>query len=76
MAGTIQPIAALTADDRGPINTIVAIVLPVTSALVATVRISMRQQKFRHYEPDDIASGLGFVCLNLPTFHTYSDRRT
>jgi hypothetical protein len=54
MAGTIQPIAALTYEDFGPINTIVSIVLPVTSILVAVVRMAMRRQKFYQLEPDDI----------------------
>jgi uncharacterized membrane protein len=67
MAGTIQPIAALTVDDYGPINTIFAIVLPVTSGLVAIVRISMRQRKFHEYESEDVVFGVGFVCLNLLT---------
>jgi hypothetical protein len=60
MAGTIQPIAALTAEDHGPINTIVSIVLPVTSALTVIVRISMRQQKFQGYEADDVVFGVEF----------------
>jgi hypothetical protein len=54
MAGTIQPIAALTYEDFGPINTIVSIVLSVTSVLVAVVRMAMRRQKFYQLEPDDI----------------------
>jgi hypothetical protein len=61
MAGTIQPIAALTAEDHGPINTIVSILLPVTSILIATVRMAMRRQKFHQFEPDDIVFGVGLV---------------
>jgi hypothetical protein len=65
MAGTIQPIAALTAEDQGPINTIVSIVLPVTSALIAVVRISLRPRKLHGYQSDDVIFGVGFVSLNL-----------
>jgi hypothetical protein len=61
MAGTIAPIAALTADDTGPINTIVAIVLPVTSALVATVRMATRKQTLPQFEADDVVFGLSLV---------------
>jgi hypothetical protein len=74
MAGTIQPIAALTAEDHGPINTIVSIVLPVTSALTVIVRISMRQQKFQGYEADDVVFGVGFVCLILPRVFLWLQR--
>ena len=61
MAGTLQPIAPLTAADHGPINTIASIVLPVTSGLIAIVRMAMRRQKFYQFESDDIASGFAFV---------------
>lgn len=54
MAGTIQPIAALTSEDFGPINTIVSIVLSVTSILIAIVRMAIRRQNFYQFEPDDI----------------------
>jgi hypothetical protein len=65
MAGTIQPIAALTAENRGPINTVVSIVLPTTSILIATVRMAMSQQKLLQSEPDDIVFGIGLVSLSL-----------
>ena len=61
MAGKISPIAALTADDLGPINTIVAIVLPVTSALVATVRMTTRKRMLIKFEADDAMFGLALV---------------
>ncbi|USP78385.1 hypothetical protein yc1106_05659 [Curvularia clavata] len=57
MAGKISPIAALTADDLGPINTIVAIVLPVTSALIATVRMTTRKRMLIKFEADDAMFG-------------------
>lgn len=63
MAGTIQPIAALTVDDHGPINTIVSIVLPITSVLIAVVRIAIRRQKLRQIGSDDIVFGIGLVGL-------------
>ena len=63
MAGKISPIAALTADDLGPINTIVAIVLPVTSALVATVRMTTRKHMLIKFEADDAMFGLALVGL-------------
>ena len=63
MAGKISPIAALTADDLGPINTIVAIVLPVTSALVATVRMTTRKRMLIKFEADDAMFGLALVGL-------------
>jgi hypothetical protein len=66
MAGTIEPIAALTAEDHGPINTIVSIVLPVTSILIATVRMAMRRQKFHEFEPDDIVFVVG-LCFGVFT---------
>lgn len=62
MAGTIQPIAALTIEDRGPINTVVSIVLPVISVLTATIRMAMRKQKFCQLELDDIVFGIGLVA--------------
>jgi hypothetical protein len=74
MAGTIQPIAALTAEDHGPINTTVSIILPVTSALIVIVRISMRQQKFQGYEADDVVFGVGLVCSNLPRVFPWLQR--
>jgi hypothetical protein len=61
MAGTIEPIAALTAEDHGPINTIVSIVLPVTSILIACVRMTMRRQKFYQFELDDIVYVVALV---------------
>jgi len=71
MAGTVQPIAALTAEDHGPINTIVSIVLPVTSILIATVRMAMRRQKFHQLEPDDIVFVAGLVRFYFPTSCTH-----
>lgn len=71
MAGTIQPIAALTAEDHGPINTIVSIVLPVTSILIATVRMAMRRQKFHQLESDDIVFGAGLVRIHVSTSCTH-----
>lgn len=68
MAGTMQPIAALTPEDRGPINTIVSIVLPVTSILIATVRTTMRRQKLREFEIDDIVFSVALVRLYIPIF--------
>lgn len=71
MAGTIQPIAALTTEDHGPINTIVSIVLPVTSILIATVRMAMRRQKFYRFESDDLVFGAGLVRYYTSTFYAY-----
>lgn len=72
MAGTIQPIAALTAEDRGPINTILSIFLSVTSALIATIRMAMRKQKFFQFELDDIVFGIGLVFHRFPSSYVYS----
>lgn len=69
MAGTIQPIAALTVEDRGPINTIVSIFLPITSILISTVRIAMRRQN--QFDADDILFGLGLVCVNSSTYRDW-----
>lgn len=63
MAGKISPIAALTAEDYGPINTIVAIVLPVTSALVAMIRVMTRKRTITQFEADDYVFGLALVGL-------------
>ena len=65
MAGTIQPIAALTSEDFGSINTIVSIVLSVTSIIIAIVRMAMRQQKFYQFEPDDIVFCAALVYFTL-----------
>lgn len=65
MAGTIQPIAALTSEDFGPINTVVSIVLSVTSILIAIVRMAMRRQKFYQFEPDDIVFCAALVYFTL-----------
>jgi hypothetical protein len=64
MAGTIPPIAALTVEDHGPINTVVSIVLPTISILIATVRMAMSQHKLSQSKPDDIVFGTGLVRLN------------
>ncbi|KAF2847929.1 hypothetical protein T440DRAFT_520366 [Plenodomus tracheiphilus IPT5] len=64
MAGTLQPIAALTVEDHGPINTVVAIFLTTTSVLITTVRVAIRKQKVRQFEPDDILFGLG-LCFGI-----------
>lgn len=65
MAGTIAPIAALTTDDLGPINTIVAIVLPVTSALIAAVRMATRKNTLPQFEADDFVFGIGLMFAVL-----------
>jgi hypothetical protein len=64
MVSTIQPIAALTVENRRPINTVVFIVLPTTSILIATVRMAMSQQKLSHSKSDDIVFAIGFVYIN------------
>ncbi|KAI8931381.1 hypothetical protein NX059_011714 [Plenodomus lindquistii] len=71
MAGTFPPIAALTAENRGPINTIVSVVLSVTSILLAVVRMSMRKQHFTHMERDDTVFGvaLSFGILTSVMSH-------
>jgi hypothetical protein len=61
MAGTIQPIAALTSDDHGPINTIVSIVLITTSILFTTIRIVVWRQKVLSIELDDVVFGLALL---------------
>jgi hypothetical protein len=61
MAGTLQPIAALTAEDSGPINTIFSIILPVTSALIAFVRMATRRKKFTELGLEDVSFVLAFV---------------
>lgn len=63
MAGKVSPIAALTADDHGPINTIIGIVLPVTSVLVATVRMTTRKRMHIKFEADDAMFALALVGL-------------
>lgn len=71
MAGTIQPIAALTAEDHGPIDTIVSIVLPITSILIATVRMAMRRQKFYRFQSDDLVFGAGLVRCYTSMSYAY-----
>jgi hypothetical protein len=61
MAGTIQPIAELTADDRGPINTIVSIVLPSISVIFCTIRMAVCREKHIRLELDDSVYGLALV---------------
>jgi hypothetical protein len=61
MAGTIQPIAALTADDRGPINTIVSIILCTSTILFTAIRIAVRSHKALNVELDDAVFGVALV---------------
>ena len=68
MAGKISPIAALTTDDHGPIDTIVSVVLPVTSALVAMVRVTTRKRTLTQFEIDDYVFGFALVCLYCPLY--------
>ena len=71
MVDRIQPIAALTADDRGPINTIVSIFLPITSVLIEIIRTAMRKHMLCQFEPDNIVFQVGLVCLSSPIFRVY-----
>lgn len=68
MAGTIDPIAALTTADNGPINTIVSIVLTTTSVVFAIVRITTRKQKRRQFEVDDFVFCIALVKIKLLPF--------
>lgn len=61
MAGTLQPIAALTAEDHGPINTVVSIVLSVISVLIAAVRMAMWRRERYQYKSANVVFVLGLV---------------
>jgi len=64
MAGTIQPIAALTPDDHGPLNTIASIILSVSSVFFTTIRIVTHGKKGLRYEVDDLVFGAALVSAN------------
>ena len=76
MAGTIEPIAALTTDDRGPINTIASIILPSVTILFSIIRVVVSREKRVRLELDDVVFGVTlvssvnycnyFVPLNVP----------
>jgi hypothetical protein len=53
MAGTYKPIAGLSPDDHGPVNTIVSIFLIVTSLLLSSVRYAVGRKKLLQLDIDD-----------------------
>jgi hypothetical protein len=76
MAGTLQPIAALTVDDHGPINTIVSIVLSVISVLIAAVRMAMWRRKRYQYKSANVVFVLGLVRLHISTLRMQFTNKT
>jgi hypothetical protein len=65
MAATYKPIAGLSPDDHGPINTIVSVFLIVTSLLFSSVRYAIGRKKLLQLDIDDGIFALALVCVPL-----------
>ncbi|KAF2257797.1 hypothetical protein CC78DRAFT_549644 [Lojkania enalia] len=64
MSGTYKPIAALSPDNQGPANTIVAIVLCATSVLFSSVRYAIGRKKLLQFDSDDATFGAA-LCFGI-----------
>jgi hypothetical protein len=63
MSGAYKPIAGLSADNQGPANTVVAIILSTTSVLFSSVRYSIGRKRLLQFDSDDFAFGVSLVRL-------------
>jgi hypothetical protein len=62
MAGTYKPIAALSDDNYGPTNTVIAIWLCSTTVLFSSIRFAIGRRRLLQFDSDDAAFGVALVC--------------
>ena len=62
MAGTYKPIAGLTPDNYGPVNTVVAIFLCSTTVLFSSIRFAIGRRRLLQLDTDDAAYYVALVC--------------
>ena len=66
MAGTYEPIAALSPDNQGPALTVVAIILSATSVLFFSVRYAIGRKRLLQLDSDDATFCVALVRSSSP----------
>ena len=64
MASAYEPIAGISANNQGPINTVATVILVVTSALFSAIRFMIGRQKGLNFEIDDTVFGVALVSIS------------